>query len=191
MNTHGTNDNGMHDHDAHSDDDARLPDALRWQLRALRRDVEPDRELWIGIATRLSAQSASTTVPAAPHASRRLMPMAFRPLAMAASLALVVGTVVWSQRSDDTMTAPAADNAQASTFVQREAQGLTAEYQAALDEMQAPVPASLETTVAELDRDVATIREALAHNPDSVRLLEQLRRTYAHRLALAQRVAYS
>ena len=37
----------------------------------------------------------------------------------------------------------------------------------------------------------ALIREALARDPDSVRLLDQLRRTYAHRLALAQRVAYT
>ena len=53
------------------------------------------------------------------------------------------------------------------------------------------MPASLQPTAEALDRDVALIRAALARDPDSVRLLEQLRRTYAHRLALAQRVAYT
>jgi hypothetical protein len=57
--------------------------------------------------------------------------------------------------------------------------------------VQAPTPASLKPTVEALDRDVALIRAALARDPDSVRLLEQLRRTYAHRLALAQRVVYT
>jgi hypothetical protein len=76
--------------------------------------------------------------------------------------------------------------------VQREADGMTRQYQAALQEMQAaPMPASLKPTIDELDRDAAMIRAALARDPDSLLLLEQLRRTYAHRLALAQRVAYT
>jgi hypothetical protein len=79
----------------------------------------------------------------------------------------------------------------APTLVQREADGLTRQYQAALQEVQAPMPVSLQPTAEALDRDVALIRAALARDPDSVRLLEQLRRTYAHRLALAQRVAYT
>jgi hypothetical protein len=81
--------------------------------------------------------------------------------------------------------------AQAPTLLQREADGLALQYQAALQEVQAPMPASLRPTAEALDRDVALIREALARDPDSVRLLDQLRRTYAHRLALAQRVAYT
>lgn len=44
----------------------------------------------------------------------------------------------------------------------------------------------------ELDRNAALILDALSHDPDSRMLLEQLRRTYARRLALAQRlVAYT
>ena len=57
--------------------------------------------------------------------------------------------------------------------------------------MQTPMPASLKPTAEQLDHDAALIRNALAHEPDSVRLLEQLRRTYAFRLALSQRVAYT
>lgn len=162
-----TNDNDHNDN---------LPDALRWQLRALRQDVQPGHDLWPGIAARLGTQQA----PAG--RLRRWL----QPLALAASLVLAVGAVGWFARIADT---PAL--APAPTLVQREADGLARQYQAALQEVQAPMPASLQPTAEALDRDVALIRAALARDPDSIRLLEQLRRTYAHRLALAQRVAYT
>ncbi|HEV8694524.1 MAG TPA: hypothetical protein VGQ93_10155 [Lysobacter sp.] len=156
-----------------------FPDTLRWQLRGLRQEVEPARDLWTGIAARLPAQQP-TMAARKPH--RWLMPAA-----MAASALLVVGTVGWFARSPDN-----AATAQGPTLVQREADGMTRQYQAALQEMQAaPMPASLKPTIDELDRDAAMIRAALARDPDSLLLLEQLRRTYAHRLALAQRVAYT
>lgn len=160
----------MNTHDDHD-----FPDALRWQLRALRQDATPAHDLWPGIAARLAPQQAPATPP------QRWL----RPLALAASLVLAVGTVGWFARTNQ----PAAPRAP--TLVQREADGLVRQYQAALQEMQAPMPASLQATAEALDRDVAVIRAALARDPDSVRLLEQLRRTYAHRLALAQRVAYT
>jgi hypothetical protein len=155
-----------------------LNDALRWQLRAMRRDVEPSADLWSGIAARLSE-----TRPAA-HRTQRW----FRPVAMAASVLLVVGTVGWFGRSSNLVS----PQPQAPTLVQREADNMIRQYQAALIEFEAaPVPASLQPTIEDLDRNAALIREALARDPDSVLLLEQLRRTYAHRLALAQRVAYT
>jgi hypothetical protein len=165
--------NNPHNEDTASPRD----DALRWQLRALRRDIEPTRDLWTGIAARLPAQQAPARRP-----QRWLAPVA-----MAASVLVVVGTVGWFARAPDTATL-----APGPTLVQREAEGLTQQYQAALKEVAvAPMPTSLQPTLDELDRDAALIREALARDPDSVLLLEQLRRTYAHRLALAQRVAYS
>jgi hypothetical protein len=156
-----------------------FPDTLRWQLRALRQDAEPARDLWTDIAARLPAQQPA----AATRAPRRWL----MPVAMAASVLLVVGTVGWFNRGPND-----AATAAGPTLVQREADGMTRQYQAALQEMQAaPMPANLKPTIDELDRDVAMIRAALVRDPDSVLLLEQLRRTYAHRLALAQRAAYT
>jgi hypothetical protein len=158
-----------------------FPDALRWQLRALRQDTTPSHDLWPGIAARLAPQQA----PA------RRSPRWLGPLALAASVILAVGSVGWFARTAD-VTAPS--QVQSPTLVQREADGLARQYQAALlevQQVQVPMPASLQPTAEALDRDVALIRAALARDPDSVRLLEQLRRTYAHRLALAQRVAYT
>ena len=157
-----------------------LPDALRWQLRGLRQDTAPAHDLWPGIAARLTTQQA-----AQPRPQHWL-----RSVALAASLVLVAGTVGWLvQRPASQPTTP--EPSEATILVQREADSLTRQYQAALQEVQAPMPASLRPTAEALDRDVAVIRQALARDPDSVRLLEQLRRTYAHRLALAQRVAYT
>ena len=157
------------------DDSNDLGDSLRWQLRALRRDEPPGRDLWAGIAPALAARGPAT---------RRRSWLA--PAAMAASLLLVVGVVGWqATRAPDTRPP-------SYSLVQREADGLTRQYQAALREL-APVAAagSLQPAFAVLDRDAALIRDALQQAPDSRLLLEQLRRTYAHRLALAQRVAYS
>lgn len=149
-----------------------LSDALRWQLRALRHDESPRRDLWPDIAARLPVQGARST--------RRWL----APVAVAASIVLVIGVVGLRQVGMVPTSAPA------DTLVQREADGMTRQYQAALQELahgQAPAP--LQPTIDELDRDVALIRDAIDHDPDSRLLLEQLRRTYAHRLALAQRVA--
>lgn len=163
-------------------------DALRWQLRGMRREIEPARDLWPGIAARLIPQAPE--VPARPT---RLRARWLAPTAMAASVLLVAGTFGWALRgpagSGVTAAAPP-------TLVQQEAEGLTREYQAALAEMRlttpvAAVPAGLAPTIESLDRDAALIRDALRRDPDSVRLLEQLRRTYAHRLALVQRLAYT
>jgi hypothetical protein len=163
--------------DEHDSND--FPDTLRWQLRALRQDTTPGHDLWPGIAGRLAPQAAPLRAP------QRWL----RPVAMAASLVLVVGTI-WFARTAGPDTASGAPDA-GQTLVQREAESLTRQYQAALQEMQAPMPASLQPTAEALDRDVALIRTALVSDPDSVRLLEQLRRTYAHRLELAQRVVYT
>lgn len=172
----------MNTHD-HHDDTPRdeLPDALRWQLRAMRRDVPPGRDLWPDLAQRLQAQPRQVAAP---------RPRWLAPVAMAATLVLVVGAVgLWQGGSRPAGPAPAA--AQAS-LVQREVDGMTRQYEAAMMELAAgQPPVELKPAFDELDRNAALIREALARDPDSRLLLEQLRRTYARRLALAQRVAYA
>ena len=62
---------------------------LRLQLRGLRRDIEPEGDLWPGIAARIAATPQAAR-PAAParrgHGATR-----FAPWALAASLVLTVG----------------------------------------------------------------------------------------------------
>lgn len=108
-------------------------------------------------------------------------------MAIAASLLLAVGLVAGLNQE---RLSPAA--ASEASLVQREADGMARHYQAALREIPpTQVPSSLRPAFDDLDRSVVQIRAALVREPDSLRLLEQLRRTYDRRLALAQRVAYS
>ncbi|WP_394538140.1 hypothetical protein PRJ39_19875 [Lysobacter enzymogenes] len=214
------NENELHPRGPERAGEGELPDALRWQLRALRRDQPPERDLWAGIAARLGEQApAGTESPSArvePAAARPApepaaiaalpRPAAARrnwmaPLALAASVAaLAVG--IGAHFHAQGPAAPAAEavagrgaaaQAAAPSLVQREAQGMTLQYQAALREVEPVSSATVAMKPAfdDLDRNAALILDALSHDPDSRMLLEQLRRTYARRLALAQRLAYT
>jgi len=185
-----------------------LPDALRWQLRALRRDAPPSRDLWTGIAARLGEQSPPVAVgapadaaepqPGAPAIALRPRETGrnrwMAPFALAASVAALAIGIAGQYRVDPGSSASLAAEAKApASLVQREADGMTRQYQAAIREI---APAAEQAKVMqpafdELDRNAALILDALAHDPDSRLLLEQLRRTYARRLALAQRVVYT
>lgn len=158
-----------------TDDDARiprdgdLPDALRRRLHAMRQDLPPGRDLWAGIAPRLAPRPVARTPLRTPW------------LALAASLMLVVGVAgIWQGRVRGTDTGQAA-------LV--ESRRLSTDYRHALRAMPAEAERSptLAPAIDELDRSAAQIRRALARDPDSRLLLEQLRRTYARRLELSQR----
>ena len=156
-------------------------DSLRWSLRALRRDVAPPPATWDSIAARIAA------TPQQPVARPRRWAV---PVALAASLAgaLAIGAA-WQLQRPGTADAPAVAQATAGD-VRLQAQGMVREYQAALSEVGgAPVTPALQPGLAELDRNAAQILAALQQHPDSALLLQQLRRTYARRLALSQRAA--
>ncbi|QDH70833.1 hypothetical protein [Marilutibacter alkalisoli] len=184
-----------HDSDIHRDtpfsQPVPLPDTLRWQLRGLRQEHAPGRDLWPGIANRLPPRDA---IAAAPRRRKRWP----APLAMAASLLLVVGMLVlgrpgWDDlRSPDNTAPQVADAATAPSPLARETAGLSEQYQAAFREI-GPVPDDnpMRPVIDELDRNASQILTALAEQPDSRLLFEQLRRTYARRLAVSQRLIHA
>ena len=146
---------------------------LRWQLRQLPREIEPSRDLWPGIAEAFERRPA-------PRAHRWI----WSSMAMAASVMLVAG-LAWKQHAAP-VPLPSPDAS--ALVVATESRAITDEYQAALRQYKgAPVPAAIEPTLGELDRSVVQIQRAISRDPDSVFLLEQLRRTYSTRLALTQR----
>jgi hypothetical protein len=184
-----------------------LSDALRWQLRALRRDAPPSRDLWPGIAARLGEQAppVAAQAPAGAEAQASAPVIALRPrertrnrwmapLALAASVAALAIGIAGQYRAQPASSPSLAVQADApASLMQREAEGMTRQYQAAIREI-APATErakAMQPAFEELDRNAALILDALAHDPDSRLLLEQLRRTYARRLALAQRVVYT
>jgi hypothetical protein len=143
---------------------------LRWQLRQLPRELDPPRDLWPGIEARLG------------RAKPRRRPWLVG-LAMAAGLCLAVG-LSWQLQPPP---AVGAEDFRAE-LVRREAKALTREFQAAMVQFEgAPVPAPLVPALSTLDQSAADIRLAIAADPGSVQLLDQLRRTYSRRLSLTQR----
>lgn len=167
----------------HPSDD--LPAALRLQLRGLRRDALPARELWPDIASRLSAQVREAPQAAQPPRRGRALPA----LAAAAVLVLAAG-IGWLQRPGaDTTTVP--DRAFAGTApLVAEADAMAREYQGALREIAAMFPTADEhAALSQLDASAGAVREALAQDPDAHFLLQRLQRIYAQRLSLTQRLA--
>lgn len=172
----------------HIDDNtgaADFPDALRWQLRSLRRDVAPAHDLWPAIAQRIAA---TRQAPAQPMRPQRRAWHRFAPLATAASLALAIG-LAWQLRP-----APIAGNDMQAQLLTTEADAMTREYQAALLELDGGDAgeqgvASHAPELRVLDRSAAQIRTALRRDPDARFLLERLQRTYQQRLELTQRLA--
>ena len=149
---------------------------LRWQLRQLPRDIEPATDLWPGIVAGIERRPA--------HRPMRWI----AGLAMAASL-LLAGGLFWRAGAMPAQ-APAEDITAA--VVNAETRALTDEYQAALQQFDgAPIPSQLRPALQEVDRSVVQIRHAIAADPDSVFLLQQLRKTYSLRLSLTQRAVTS
>ena len=165
-----------HDNDSMTASAGDFPDSLRWQLRSLRRDVAPERDLWPPIAERIAATPQMAARPA--PAWRR-----FAPLATAAALALAIG-LAWQLRP-----APAPGPDFEGRLLTAEADAMTREYQAALFELNHGVGARAPQELHVLDRSAAQIRTALRRDPDARFLLERLQRTYARRLELTQRLA--
>ena len=146
---------------------------LRWQLRQLPRELDLPRDLWPAIEAGIRHEPVVR--------KPRRWPAA---LAAAATLVIAAG---WYWRADQA-PAPMATEQLEAKIVSHEARAITDEYQAALRQFDgAPVAPTVEPSLAQLDRSVAQIQSAIVADPDSIFLLDQLRRTYARRLELTQR----
>jgi hypothetical protein len=149
---------------------------LRWRLRQLPRQIEPSRDLWPAIQAGIQRPVA--------RSPRRLLTS----LAMAASLILAAG-LFWNAPAP---TAPVADVDITAKVVTSEARAMTDEYQAALRQFDgAPIARQMGPSLGELDHSVEQIQKAISADPQSLFLLEQLRKTYSLRLALTQRAIVS
>ncbi|UHQ19229.1 hypothetical protein LVB87_13720 [Lysobacter sp. KIS68-7] len=172
------------------EDNGLLPDALRWELRALRQDAEPARDLWPSIAGRLAS---TPQVKPAPVVARRPTWRRFAPLATAASLALALALgLAWQLRPVQAPAGLPAANDPHTQLIAKEADAMTLEYQAALKILGAGRPAQVQPASKELqvlDQSAAQIRTALTRDPNARFLLNQLQRTYTRRLELTQRLA--
>jgi len=145
---------------------------LRWQLRQLPREMDLPNDLWPAIEAGIRREPARRAHrwPAA--------------LAAAATFVLAAG-LYWRA---DQATVPVETTPIQARIVNSEARAITDEYQAAIKQFDgAPLAPQVEPSIAALDRSVAQIQSAIVADPNSVFLLDQLRRTYERRLELTQR----
>lgn len=168
--------NDTQDDSAH-DEGTQVDPTLRWQLHELRRDLQPQADLWPGIAARIAAPPRQAAPPDKARAHR------FVPWAMAASVLLAVG-VVWRMMPAAPTQAPA-DN----PVIRQQAVSMALDYERAFARLQqqADTRPEMHGAFGELDRSAAQILSAIDDDPNAAFLLEQLRRTYARRLQLTQR----
>ena len=151
-------------------------DSLRWQLQALRRDIQPQANLWPGIAARIAAMPQEEE-----HVERNVRARRFAPWAMAASVLLAIG-LAW-QWNPASQTSP-----QGNPLIRQQAVSMTLDYENALARLQlAGTHPELAPAFVDLDRSAEQILGAIDRDPEARFLLEQLRRTYARRLELTRR----
>lgn len=146
---------------------------LRWSLRQLPKEAEPQRDLWPDIAARIRA---TADAPSPLRARKRVWAGALA--AAVALLALGVGRS-WQHNTVDPQT----------QMAQQQVAAMAREYDAALGQLpgDAAVPAALVPGLRALDVGAAQIRQALQRQPDDAWLIAQLQHTYALRLQLTQR----
>jgi len=145
---------------------------LRWALRQLPREMDLPKDLWPAIEAGIRRE---------PEVRARRWPVAFA----AAATLLLAGGLYWRAGAGEATPPPQPIEAR---IVSHEARAITDEYQAALRQFDgAPVSPTVEPSLAQLDRSVAQIQSAIVADPNSIFLLDQLRRTYARRLELTQR----
>ncbi|WP_242107898.1 hypothetical protein [Luteimonas aquatica] len=165
-----------------------MPDALRLQLRGLRRDVPPQRDLWTGIGARIAQMPAGARQ--APPSRWSLRAPRMRVAALAASVSFAFA-LAWQLRpASDAPPAPVAAAGPAAATISREAASMTEQYHTALRQIDLPELAATDAdALHQLDAGAAQVRQALARDPDARFLLRQLQKLYTQRLALTQRFA--
>jgi hypothetical protein len=155
----------------------------RWQLRQLPRERAPTRDLWAGIAAAI-AQPQRAQAQSSRNQGWRIAGSA-----IAASLVLgAFGLGLARPRLLETLhlRRPVPEH----QLVLKEAASIRRQYQAELRQFSAtPIPEAITPALIELDQSADKILVALDSHPEAVFLLDQLRRTYARRLQLTQRVA--
>lgn len=164
-------------------------EALRQRLRALPACMPVPPDGWNRLKAALPPREyVGVALPAAPvamiaPASRRRTRRWAWPVggALAAGVALYAVLPTAMQSLHPSAVAP--------TTLQVQASAMTEEYRQAMAALPEQRVADYQPALAELDRSAVQIRDALAQDPRSWHLLEQLQRTYALRLELTRQAA--
>lgn len=143
----------------------------RRQMRDLGGAVQPQRDLWLDIATRIAAEQAVAAPPAAPRRRWAL------PFAAAASVLLgLLVTALWQGQNRNPADEVAAQNTPTAAMDQVNKQFRQVRTQ----------DPRLVAAAVELDAAAEQIEQMLQQQPDAVFLVGLLNRTNERRLKLAR-----
>ena len=146
-------------------------DALVARARALPRDAEPERDLWLGIRNRIEPARAPEPERARVWRTRVSVPVWAAGAAALLVIATSVGTGLWLSRPPS-LDDPAAVRALADSL--RDRDGMSAMRQNLLallgerrDQLPPEVVAAVEKNLAEIDRAIAEIHLAFEEHPNN------------------------
>jgi hypothetical protein len=159
-------------------------DALLERARALPREIEPGRDLWLGIRHRIEAGEGASTAPA--RAGRRgglRVPVWAAAASAALLVATGVGTGLWLAPSPTSLEDPAAVRALAASLRDRDGVADVRTHLLALlaqrrDQLPPELVVTLERNLQEIDRAIAEIHLALEAHPNSPALQFLLAEAY-------------
>jgi hypothetical protein len=167
--------------DSLSDSERAAIDAIRERARALPREAEPQRDLWVGIRNRIDLGDAPRE-PARVWRTRVSVPVWAASAAAALLLAVSIGTGVWLSRPPS-LDDPVAVRALADSL--RDRDGMSEMRQnllALLDERRKELPpevvAAVEKNLGEIDRAIAEIHLAFEEHPNNAALQFLLAEAY-------------
>ena len=154
----------------------------RNEMRKLGGPVEPDRDLWPAIATRVAA------APAALPAGTRHRAAGW--MAMAATVLVAVGAATTAYRWQR-VTAVPAQTAVAQVQTPVPVAATAPERPSTALDWAMPSDPQLAATAQDLDSASAQLQDALEQRPDAVFLVGLLNRTNAQRLRLMRKSPYA
>jgi hypothetical protein len=177
---------------ASAPEEQRALDALVARARALPREAEPERDLWLGIKNRIEAsrEPARTRL----WGARLSVPVWAASAAALLLVATTIGTVLWLG-SAPSLDDPAAVRALADSL--RERDGTSDVHQdllALLDERRAQLPpdvvAAVERNLTEIDRAIAELHVAFEEHPNNTALQFLLAEAYRREAEMLEQLEW-
>jgi hypothetical protein len=157
-------------------------DALLERARALPREAEPGRDLWLGIRNRIESSRAAEPARAGGWGARLSVPLWAAGAAALLLVATTIGTGLWL-RSAPSLDDPATVRALADSLRDRDGMsGVHRNLLALLDERRTQLPpevvAAVEQNLAEIDQAIAEIHGAFEEHPSNPALQFLLAEAY-------------
>jgi hypothetical protein len=169
-------------------------DALLARARALPREAEPQRDLWLGIRNRIELTRPPEPTPARVWRKRVSVPVWAAGAAALLVLATSVGTGWWLSRPPS-LDDPVAVRALADSLRDRDGMTGTRENLLALlgarrDQLPPEVVAAVEKNLAEIDRAIAEIHLAFEEHPNNAALQFLLAEAYRREADMLQQLEW-